>query len=195
VGELSRRTGVGISTLRAWESRFGLLQPTRSASGQRLYAESDVERVAAVTRLVAEGLTLSAAVGRIATAGPWALTAGESDALLLHQVMQSLHQGIWVCQGGRTRYANTRMAQLMRCPIDDLVASAMIDFVDAEDVECVREHAHLVRQGHRRRYEARLRRPDGTLLHAHVVASPLWDVLGAYKGAVAVINAAYQDGD
>src|ERR1700731_2562681 len=65
VGELARRTGVGVSTLRAWESRFKFLQPQRSPSGQRLYVETDVERVDAVLRLVAEGLTLPAAIGRV----------------------------------------------------------------------------------------------------------------------------------
>ncbi|MDQ1697550.1 MAG: MerR family transcriptional regulator, light-induced transcriptional regulator, partial [Frankiaceae bacterium] len=53
VGELSRRTGVGVSTLRAWESRFHFLEPERSEAGHRMYAESDVERVNAVHRLVA----------------------------------------------------------------------------------------------------------------------------------------------
>ena len=51
VGELARRTGVGVSTLRAWESRFRFLQPQRSPAGHRVYLESDVGRVEAVLRL------------------------------------------------------------------------------------------------------------------------------------------------
>ena len=31
IGELSRRTGVSAQLLRAWEHRYGLLQPARSA--------------------------------------------------------------------------------------------------------------------------------------------------------------------
>jgi PAS domain S-box-containing protein len=188
VGELSRRTGVGISTLRAWESRFGFLQPTRSASGQRVYSEADVKLVAAVNRLVAEGLTLSAAVGRIAASGPWAPTTGESDALLLHQIVQAMDQGVWVCQGGRTRYANAQMAELMRCAITDLMASSMLDFVDSQDADRVRKRGQLVREGQRQRYVTVLRRADGTTFKATVVASPMLDAVGAYKGAVALIN-------
>jgi len=132
VGELARRTGVGVSTLRVWERRFGILEPVRSASGQRLYTESDVERVAAVCRLVDEGLTLSAAVARVANAGTGALPSGEGEAFLLHQVVQAADQGIWVSHDGRTRYANRRMAELMGCSIDELVARPVLDFVDPE---------------------------------------------------------------
>ena len=45
IGELSRRTGVGVDTLRAWERRYGLLRAARSPGGFRLYGTSDQERV------------------------------------------------------------------------------------------------------------------------------------------------------
>jgi hypothetical protein len=45
IGELSRRLGVSDHVLRAWESRYGLLQPVRSAGGFRLYSEADALRV------------------------------------------------------------------------------------------------------------------------------------------------------
>ena len=52
IGELSRRTGVGIDTLRAWERRYGLLHPERSSGGFRLYGRSDQERVRAMKALI-----------------------------------------------------------------------------------------------------------------------------------------------
>jgi DNA-binding transcriptional MerR regulator len=45
IGELSKRSGVSPELLRAWERRYGLLQPTRSAGGLRLYSPADLERV------------------------------------------------------------------------------------------------------------------------------------------------------
>ena len=45
IGELSRRVGVSEHVLRAWESRYGLLTPARSAGGYRLYSEDDEIRV------------------------------------------------------------------------------------------------------------------------------------------------------
>jgi PAS domain S-box-containing protein len=155
-----------------------------------LYTEEDVERVAAVTRLVADGLTLSAAVGRVTSAGTGGVAATEIDAQLLQQVMQAVHHGVWVCQSGRTRYANPRMAELMRCAVDELMARSMLDFVASHEAERIRERGQRVREGHRERYETWLHRTDGTVFRAEVDASPLRDAVGSYKGAVALISEA-----
>lgn len=69
IGELSRRTGVGIDTLRAWERRYGLLHPERSPGGFRLYGRSDQERVRAMKALIDSGVTASEAA-RLASSGP-----------------------------------------------------------------------------------------------------------------------------
>lgn len=45
IGELARRTDVSPPLLRAWEARYGLLVPSRSAGGFRLYSEDDEARV------------------------------------------------------------------------------------------------------------------------------------------------------
>lgn len=66
IGELSRRTGVTPELLRAWEQRYGLLQPTRSAGGFRLYSASDEARVRRTVALIAEGLS-AAEAARLAT--------------------------------------------------------------------------------------------------------------------------------
>lgn len=55
IGELSRRSGVSPELLRAWERRYGLLQPTRSAGGLRLYSTDDLARVRAMQHHLAEG--------------------------------------------------------------------------------------------------------------------------------------------
>src|SRR6201996_4759278 len=57
IGELSRRLGVSDHVLRAWESRYGLLQPVRSAGGFRLYSEADESRVRRMQAHLARGLS------------------------------------------------------------------------------------------------------------------------------------------
>lgn len=64
IGELSRRTGVSPELLRAWEQRYGLLQPSRSAGGFRLYSEEDERRVQAMTALIRQGLSAGEAAVR-----------------------------------------------------------------------------------------------------------------------------------
>lgn len=58
IRELVRRTGVNASTLRAWENRHGLLTPTRTPSGHRLYSQQDVLRIRRLQELLAQGLGL-----------------------------------------------------------------------------------------------------------------------------------------
>jgi MerR family transcriptional regulator, light-induced transcriptional regulator len=92
IGELSKRTGVSPELLRAWERRYGLLRPTRSAGGLRLYGDADLERVRLMQRHLAEGLAAAEAaaaasrapVGEAATvpALSWASLGEElTDAL------------------------------------------------------------------------------------------------------------------
>ncbi|HEY7397622.1 MAG TPA: MerR family transcriptional regulator [Gaiellaceae bacterium] len=61
IGELSRRSGVSPELLRAWERRYGLLQPTRSAGGLRLYSPDDLARVQAMQQHLAEGFAAAEA--------------------------------------------------------------------------------------------------------------------------------------
>jgi DNA-binding transcriptional MerR regulator len=61
IGELSRRAGVSDHVLRAWESRYGLLQPVRSPGGFRLYSEADTQRVRRMLAHLADGLSAAEA--------------------------------------------------------------------------------------------------------------------------------------
>src|SRR5690349_24314985 len=68
IGEFARRVGVSPELLRAWEQRYGLLQPVRSAGGFRLYTEEDADRVARMRRGLANGLS-AAEAARVAREG------------------------------------------------------------------------------------------------------------------------------
>ena len=65
IGELARRTGTSPELLRAWEQRYGLLRPTRSEGGFRLYSDRDEERVLRTKTLIAEGLGNAQIAGRL----------------------------------------------------------------------------------------------------------------------------------
>ena len=65
IGDLSRRIGVAVPTLRAWQQRYGVLRPVRTAGGHRRYSEADVRRVLAVRDLVADGWTVKAAARQV----------------------------------------------------------------------------------------------------------------------------------
>jgi MerR family transcriptional regulator, light-induced transcriptional regulator len=81
IGELSRRTGVSAELLRAWEQRYGLLRPERSAGGFRLYSAADESRVRRMTALIASGVSASEAAARAATDEPVAPVGAATDEL------------------------------------------------------------------------------------------------------------------
>ncbi|MEY2420675.1 MAG: hypothetical protein QOI95_742 [Acidimicrobiaceae bacterium] len=188
VGELARRTGVGVSTLRAWETRFRFLEPQRSPAGHRLYEEADVDRVEAVHRLVAEGLTLAAAIARVGNVGPAALPAGEAEALLYNQILEAAGQGIWVIRDGRTRFANRRMAEMMGHSVEELAALPILGVFPPEELPLVAERTARARNGHRLHFTQELRRADGSTFLAEVNTTPLINQAGRYEGAVALVS-------
>jgi len=57
-----KETGLAADTLRAWERRYGLPQPQRTAGGHRLYSQYDIELVKWLIARQAEGLSISRAV-------------------------------------------------------------------------------------------------------------------------------------
>src|SRR3954453_3071238 len=63
IGELSQRSGVSPELLRAWERRYGLLRPTRTEGGYRLYSADDERRVAAMRAHLNLGTSAAEAAG------------------------------------------------------------------------------------------------------------------------------------
>ncbi len=59
IREVARLTGVNPITLRAWERRYGLIRPTRTASGHRLYSLSDIETVRRILVWTERGVAVS----------------------------------------------------------------------------------------------------------------------------------------
>src|SRR5438270_11390420 len=84
IGALSRLVGVSPERLRAWEQRYGLLQPVRSAGGFRLYTEEDADRVARMRHALADGMSAAEAARVALETEPAArgLTEGARTRLL-----------------------------------------------------------------------------------------------------------------
>lgn len=106
IGELAKRAGVGIDTVRNYESR-GLLAPhTRLPSGYRRYRDLEVSRLRFIRRAQALGFTLS-----------------EIKTLLKLSAQRSVEQ---VKRSAQTKLADVdrRIAELqrMRQGLSDLIA-------------------------------------------------------------------------
>lgn len=74
IGAVSQSTGIPVSTIRIWETRYGAFSPVKTAGKQRLFGPDDVSKALLLRQLVQEGH----AIGTIAAL----------DLAQLHQLRQ-----------------------------------------------------------------------------------------------------------
>lgn len=83
IREVSRLTGINPVTLRAWERRYGLIQPTRTESGHRLYSQADIDEVRNILGWIERGVAVSKVGGLLA-----------KSQVIKAQALQTLPQGV-----------------------------------------------------------------------------------------------------
>ena len=121
IGVLAERTGVSPEVLRAWEQRYDLLRPSRSAGGFRLYSDDDVRRVQRTTDLIASGLSTGEAARQALEADISA--APPVDGLLVEDLARRLREAL-----------DAMDAQVAHLAFDRLLASVSIATVLGEVV-------------------------------------------------------------
>ena len=63
IREVSRLTGVNAVTLRAWQRRYGLVQPARTEKGHRLYSEADIRQIGEILSWLERGVSIGQVKG------------------------------------------------------------------------------------------------------------------------------------
>jgi len=84
IGAVSRITGIGAETLRAWERRYSAVTPSRTASGDRSYSREDVTKLLLLKSLVDSGIS----IGTIAGLGVEQLTERVNSDPLIRSYIQ-----------------------------------------------------------------------------------------------------------
>ena len=67
IKQAALRSGVNVSLLRAWERRYGIVAPSRTDSGYRLYDDDAIARLRAMRMLVDAGWSARQAAERVAS--------------------------------------------------------------------------------------------------------------------------------
>ncbi|MBA2382499.1 MAG: MerR family transcriptional regulator [Chloroflexi bacterium] len=78
IKEAAARSGVSVPVLRAWERRYGIVEPDRTAAGYRLYDDEALERIRTMRRLIDAGWMPSTAASAILVGDPLALATGRA---------------------------------------------------------------------------------------------------------------------
>ena len=63
IGAVSKTTGIPVSTLRIWETRYAAFSPRKTEGKQRLFEEHDVSKALLLKQLANEGHAISAIAG------------------------------------------------------------------------------------------------------------------------------------
>ena len=161
IGDLARRVGVQADTLRAWERRYGLLQPSRSAGGFRLYSRGDESVVRSMLAEIDRGYPPSqAAKLALAKAGTTdgqqepAATAGPADNFgRLESLRTQLSEALRHYDGARAQEIfDAMLAEFtLNAVLRDVVLRCLSDIGDAwarGDMTVAEEHfaSQLIRE-------------------------------------------------
>jgi diguanylate cyclase (GGDEF)-like protein/PAS domain S-box-containing protein len=104
-------------------------------------------------------------------------------------ILERTHEGIWVADpGGRTRFANTRVAELLRCDHEALSRGHVWDFFEEENAAQLRNGLERRAQGLRAEYELTIPDGEGGMRWLHLSAAPWYGADGPYAGSIAVIS-------
>lgn len=134
IGAVASMLGIETATLRAWEDRYGVVVPTRSSGGQRVFSRHELEQLRYVVDQVAHGTTPS--------------TAHRLLAARLHDVDAPVGGDpdpvrVVVLLAERDRYAVDLMEYFLRTEGYEVVVA--LDSVEAEQrFDDVRPHLSIV---------------------------------------------------
>jgi MerR family transcriptional regulator, light-induced transcriptional regulator len=104
-------TGLTTSTLRAWERRYGLVEPQRTRGGYRVYSENDVARLTRIKSLLDNGFKVSEAIALVEREVP-VLPRGDAPAESLDQIRDELVDALLHMDRPRASRCAGRLASL-----------------------------------------------------------------------------------
>lgn len=90
IREVARITGVNAVTLRAWERRYGLIVPLRTAKGHRLYDDTHIERIRDIVTWLNRGVAVSQIRTLLGTSTPPELPQQNQWSALLDELLQAI---------------------------------------------------------------------------------------------------------
>lgn len=182
IGDLARRTGVDIPTLRRWERYDGLLAPTRTPGGQRRYGPEDVAAVQELVSLIGKGWAAASAARAVAA-------HRDTGAIVFDaSLLDAVPTGVIVTNAdAQVLYANPAIAALVGMMPAELEEAGGGNFLDEDEALRVFDAFKHLREGEAQTYDVRMRTATGEV-DVEVSAGPLLGPGGRYRGVVGVFH-------
>lgn len=139
IREVSRLTGVNAVTLRAWQRRYGLVQPARTDKGHRLYSEQDIRQIEEILSWLERGVSIGQVKGllgdsqSVAPSDHWQQSQESVWLLLLALKSRQLEQGL-------NELIASYPFELVRSQLLEPVLDRLMAMADRPDAELLRHH-------------------------------------------------------
>jgi len=105
------------------------------------------------------------------------------------EIVETTDEGVWVIDlEGGTIFANERMAQMLGCTVEQLLAGSLFDYIDDAERETARRNIQRRREGVRESHRFTFRRADGIPLHTWITTNPIYDDDGHVVGALGMVT-------
>lgn len=126
IGELARRTGVNIETIRYFE-KVGLLDaPARTQGGHRIYAEQHVRALSSIKRARELGFTPNEVRAILGLGGPGKACCDEVREIAVHHLEQVRRK-----MADLARLENLLASTVERCSGGHVPECAVIDMLES----------------------------------------------------------------
>jgi DNA-binding transcriptional MerR regulator len=145
IGEASRRCGVSTDVIRAWERRYGLLTPARSAGNARLYSPADIDRLRLMAHYTRQQIprARAAALVRQAVSAPVHANPGvpEADARSARAI---LHRSLERFDGSAAERVLQRLVALFTPGV--VLRDVVLPYLRELDAGRARDDARVARE-------------------------------------------------
>ncbi len=105
------------------------------------------------------------------------------------RLIDTLQEGVWVVdEKALTVFVNPRMADMLGYSVPEMEGKALFSFMAQEDIAKCEEKLKKRRNGIKERFDFRLIKKDGSIIHVNVEAAPIFDEHGVYQGSIAGVT-------
>lgn len=105
------------------------------------------------------------------------------------RLLETSEEGIWMIDAScRTVFANQKVAGMLGYTVEEMLGASLHSFLFREDWERISAKIERRRQGVKEQIESVYRRKDGSRVWAIVSTAPVFDDLGQYAGALAMLT-------
>ena len=112
----------------------------------------------------------------------------ESEAKY-RQLVENLDEGIWMIdEKAVTTFVNPRMTKMLGYTKEEMLGKHLFSFMDEQGVQIATQKLALRQQGIREQHDFEFMHRDGTRIYARLETSPVTDLDGNYRGALAGVQ-------